>query len=105
MMSITTVERGSLRQYTIETRASWLVAATAVGIASVSLGAPYIAVVALKPMADDLGSARSVPALAFALAQFGSAFGGVMMGWAAERIRPVVIGGAARISAILWSAT
>ena len=54
---------------TIETRASWLVGSTAVGIAAVSLGAPYIAVVALKPIAADLGSARSVPALAFALAR------------------------------------
>jgi MFS family permease len=41
-----------------------------------------------------------VPALAFALAQLGSAFGGVIMGRAAERvgIRPVVIGGALMIA-------
>jgi hypothetical protein len=40
MISITTAERGALRQHSIETRASWLVASTTVGIASVSLGAP-----------------------------------------------------------------
>jgi MFS family permease len=100
MMSITTAERGALRLGSIDTGASWLVASTAVGIASVSFGAPYIVVVALKPIAADLGSARSGPALAFAMAQFGSAFGGIMMGWATERIgiRPVVIGGALMIA-------
>lgn len=100
MMSITTAECGALRPGSVDTGASWLVASTAVGIASVSFGAPYIAVVALKPIAADLGSVRSVPALAFAMAQLGSALGGIMMGWATERIgiRPVVIGGALMIA-------
>src|SRR5437764_2865295 len=84
----------------IDSRASWTVALTALGIYTVSFGAPYITVVALKPIAAELGSARSVPALAFALAWFGSAAGGIMMGWLAERIgiRPVVIGGALMIA-------
>src|SRR5438105_6369927 len=84
----------------IESRASWIVALTALGIYTVSFGAPTITVVALKPIAAELGSARSVPALAFALAWFGSAAGGIMMGWLAERIgiRPVVIGGALMIA-------
>jgi hypothetical protein len=76
MMSMTTAGRAACRQYTIETRASWLAASTAVGIASVSFGEPYIAVVAPKPIAADLGSARSVPALAFTPVLLGSAFGG-----------------------------
>jgi MFS family permease len=44
-----------------------------------------------------------VPALAFALAYFGSAVGGVIMGYAAERvgIRLVVIGGALMIALAL----
>jgi MFS family permease len=84
----------------VESRASWAVALTALGIYSVSFGAPTITVVALKPIAAELGSARSVPALAFALAWFGSATGGVMMGWLAERIgvRWTVIGGALMIA-------
>src|SRR5438270_13692170 len=45
-----------------------------------------ITVVALKPIAAELGGARSVPALAYSLAWFGSALGGVAMGWLAERI-------------------
>ena len=84
----------------VESRASWAVALTALGIYSVSFGAPTITVVALKPIAAELGSARSVPALAFALAWFGSAAGGIMMGWLAERIgvRWTVIGGALMIA-------
>lgn len=83
----------------VETRASWVVALTALGIYTVSFGAPTITVVALKPIAAELGGARSVPALAFSLAWLGSAVGGVAMGWAAERIgvRWTVMFGAAMI--------
>jgi MFS family permease len=63
----------------VDSRASWAVALTALGIYTVSFGAPYITVVALKPIAAELGSARSVPALAFALAWLGSAVGGIGM--------------------------
>src|SRR3954453_3155509 len=100
-MSVTSAaERGALRPDTIETRASWVVALTALGIYSVSFGAPLITVVALKPIAAELGSARSVPALAFSLAWFGAAVGGIGMGWLAERIgmRWGVVGGALSIA-------
>jgi MFS family permease len=100
-MTVTSAaERGALRPDTIESRASWVVALTALGIYSVSFGAPTITVVALKPIAAELGSARSVPALAFSLAWFGSAVGGIGMGWIAERIgvRWVVMSGAVMIA-------
>ena len=97
----TTQSRPGLRLDTIETRASWVVALTALGIYAVSFGAPGITVVALKQIAADLGSTRSVPSLAFSLAWFGAAVGGVGMGWLAERIgiRWVVVGGAFSIAA------
>jgi len=79
-------ERAAPRPASVETRASWVIALTALGIYTVSYGAPVITVVALKPIAAELGGARSVPALAFALAWLGSAAGGVAMGWVAERI-------------------
>ena len=92
--------RSGLAAPTIESRASRAVALTALGIYSVSFGAPVITVVALKPIAAELGSPRSVPALAFALAWFGSAAGGIAMGWLAERlgIRWTVIGGSLMIA-------
>jgi MFS family permease len=69
-------------------------------------GAATIAVVALRPIAIDLGGARSVPALAYSLAWLGAACGGIVMGPLAERIgtsRTVLIG-AAMIAAGLWIA-
>jgi MFS family permease len=70
----------------IETRASWVVAFTAVAVMSIAYGAPYVAVVALKQIAGELGSARSVPALAYSLAWVGAAVGGIGMGRIADRI-------------------
>ena len=46
---------------TIETRRSWFVAWSALGILCISLGAPLITVVALKPIAAEFGYIRSVP--------------------------------------------
>src|SRR5262245_55640236 len=74
------------RATTIETGASWVVALTALGVYSVSFGAPTITVVALKPIAAELGGARSAPALAYSLAWLGSGLGGIGMGWVAGRI-------------------
>jgi MFS family permease len=70
----------------IETRTSWVVAFTALVVMSIAYGAPFVSVVALKQIAAELGSARSVPALAYSLAWLGSAFGGVAMGRIADRI-------------------
>jgi MFS family permease len=89
------------RTGTIETRRSWLVAWLALGILCVSLGAPLITVVALKPIAAEFGNIRSVPALSYSLAWFGSAAGGIAMGLVAERVgvRWTVIFGAVMIAA------
>src|SRR3954469_23918488 len=45
----------------------------------------WIAVVALKPIAAEVGGVRSVPSFATALAWFGSGLGGIGMGWLADR--------------------
>ena len=70
----------------VETRASWIAATASLGVMSVAFGAPYIAVVALKPIAADFGGGRSVPALCYSLAWLGSAVGGLIMGRVAEWI-------------------
>jgi len=46
----------------VESRASWTVAFAALGVLSFAYAAPLIAVVAMKPIAAELGSARTVPA-------------------------------------------
>src|SRR5580765_6982783 len=70
----------------IETRKSWVVAFTALAVMSIAYGAPFVAVVSLKQIAAELGSARSVPALAYSLAWLGAAVGGIGMGRIADRI-------------------
>ncbi len=85
----------------VETPASWLVACTVVAILAITSGTPWVLVVALKPVAAELGVARSVPALAGALAVLGAGFGGIAMGWLAERygVRRVVLAGTAMVCA------
>lgn len=83
----------------IETRTSWVTACVALAILSISYGAPLVAVVALKPIAAELGVTRSAPTLAGSFAYLGAGFGGILMGWTAERIgtKPVVMFGSCMI--------
>lgn len=85
----------------IETRASWVVAIAALAILSIAYGGPLLSAIALKPIAADLGTPRSAPALAAALAYIGAGLGGILMGWLSERIgiRAIVIFGATMIAA------
>ena len=85
----------------IETRASWAVAMAAVAILSFAFGAPLIVVIALKPIAADLGAERAVPALASSLAFLGAGAGGILMGWLSGRIgmRAVAMIGAVMVGA------
>src|SRR5215469_17120499 len=71
---------------TIESRRSWIVAGCALGVLSVSFGAPTITMVALKPIAASFGGARTVPSACYALAWLGSSVGGIAMGQLAERV-------------------
>ena len=97
----------SARPLSIESRASWVVAVTVLGLMSISFGAPLVGVVGLQPIAQALGGERSVPALAGALAWFGSAVGGIVMGRIADRIgvRWTVMFGASMIGAGLAVST
>ena len=101
MTSASAAGRAAATTDSVETRYSWVVAVAALGILSVSFGAPTITVVALKPIAADLGGVRSVPALCYALAWLGSAAGGIVMGQIAERVgvRWTVMFGALMIAA------
>jgi MFS family permease len=93
-------ERRWAGRATVETRGSWVVCVTALGVAAVSFGAAAIPVVALKAIAADLGGERSVPALAYSFAWLGASIGGIPMGRLAERfgIRWTVMGGATMIA-------
>ncbi len=92
---------------TIETRYSWVVATVALACLASSFGGLWIVSVGLKAIAADAGNARSVPALAAALAWLGSGLGGIAMGPIATRhgIRWTVIFGAIMIGVGLCVST
>jgi len=81
----------------VETRQSWIIAAVALAVLTISYGAPLVTVVAMKPIAAEFGTARSAPALAVSLTYLGAGLGGILMGWVAGRLgvrRVVVVCGA-----------
>jgi MFS family permease len=83
----------------VETRASWTVATVVLVILTLSFGAPWITIVALKSIAAETDGLRSVPALATSLAWLGFGIGGIVMGHIAEKVgvRWTVIFGAVMI--------
>src|SRR5579885_3434382 len=85
-------------QESVEDRRSWVVAIASTVIVFVGWGTIYIIVVNLKPIAADLGVARSVPSLAYSLAYFGTGLGGIAAAWWADRagaMAPALLGSVA----------
>jgi MFS family permease len=70
----------------VETAQSWRVAFTALAVLMMVFGGAWITTVALKDIAAESGGARSVPALASALAWLAAGAGGILMGRVAEKI-------------------
>jgi MFS family permease len=93
--------------HAIDGKEAWTAAGGALVILAFTFGAPWITVVALKTIAAEADGARSVPALASALAWFGSGFGGIVMGQIAERVgvRWTVMLGALMVAAGLSLST
>src|SRR3974390_3679650 len=69
-----------------ETKTSWVVASVALFILTMSYGAAWIAVVALKDIANEVGGTRPIPALASAVAWLGSGAGGIIMSRIADKV-------------------
>ncbi len=80
-------------QESIESRSSWVAAGLTLAILSISYGSPLLIVVGLKPMTAAMATERSVLALAGSLVWVGTGFGGIPMGWLADRIgiRAIVV--------------
>ncbi len=69
----------------VETRASWTIAFATTTMLALAAGAPLTVVIGLVPIAEDLGTGRSLPSLATSLAYLGTGVGGVMCGLLAAR--------------------
>jgi MFS family permease len=91
----------------IESRSSWVTASAALITMMMAFGAAWITAVALKDIAAEAGGARTVPALASALAWLCSGAGGIMMGRIADKVgtRWTVICGALMIGTGLTIST
>ena len=79
----------------VETSYGWVVVFASLALHSISLGAPTILFVALKPIAADLDTVRAVPSLAYSLLMIGTGIGGVAMGRWMDRhgvMQPVLFG-------------
>ncbi|UYN96844.1 MAG: MFS transporter [Enhydrobacter sp.] len=85
----------------LDSRTAWITASAALAVMSIGYGAPLVTVVAMKPIAAELETARSGPATVVAVSYIGSAFGGIVAGWLAGRlgVRRVVLFGAAMVAA------
>ena len=85
----------------IDGREAWGVTVASMIIASLAFGAPYVVIVALKPIGVDFGGYRSVPSAAASLAMLGTGVGGLLMSWLAERagVRSVVVIGGLMVCA------
>ncbi len=95
------------RPPSIEGRGSWFAAGVTLAILSISYGSPLLIVVGMKPIQADLGTERSVIALAGSLVWVGTGLGGIPMGWLADRIgiRAVIAIGAVAMAAGLAIST
>ncbi|MCX7367158.1 MAG: MFS transporter [Alphaproteobacteria bacterium] len=84
----------------LDSRTAWITAWAALAVMSIGYGAPLVVVVAMKPIAGELVTARSGPSGAAALSYIGSAFGGILAGWLAGKfgVRSVVLLGAAMVA-------
>ena len=79
----------------VETSYGWVVVLASLALHGISLGAPTMLFVALKPIAADLETARAIPSLAYSLMMIGAGFGGIAMGWWMDRrgvMEPVLFG-------------
>ena len=85
----------SQREPSIEIRYGWGILIASLIIHTIGLGAPNILFVTLKPIAEDLGTARAVPSFAYSLLMLGTGIGGIGMGWWLDKrgvMQPVLFG-------------
>ena len=74
----------------VDSAYAWRLAFVSMFCIGLGGGAIYLPVVALKEIAAEFGDRRAVPSLAYMLGFLAMGFGGVMMGWLADRTSPRV---------------
>lgn len=91
----------------IDSAYAWARVFASLAIMAVGFAGLYSIVVALKPVAADLGATRGGVSLAYAVLFTGFGFGGIVMGWWSDRIGtmwPVLAGSVAIAAGLLLAA-
>ena len=91
----------------IDSAYAWARVFASLAIMGVGFAGLYSIVVALKPVAADLGATRGGVSLAYAVLFTGFGFGGIVMGWWSDRIGtmwPVLAGSVAIAAGLLLAA-
>jgi len=100
--------RSSARVTSVEQPYGWVVVLVSMTMMAVALGAPYLVIVALKPIAAEFGWPRAVPSLCYALVLLGAGLGGLVMGRWADRagiLPPALLGALGIASGAWWAST
>ena len=87
----------------IDSAYAWVRVAASLTILTVGFGGLYSIVVALKPVAIDLGATRGEVSFAYAVLFTGFGFGGILMGWWTDRVGimwPTLVGSIALASGL-----
>jgi MFS family permease len=69
----------------IETPYGWVVVVASNLLVATAIGATYLIIVSLKPIAAEFDWPRSIPSLAYAVAMLGAGIGGIVMGYWSDR--------------------
>ena len=92
----------------VERPYGWVVVLVSMTMMAVALGAPYLVVVALKPIAAEFDWPRAAPSLCYALVLLGGGVGGLIMGHWADRVGvlpPALLGALGTGLGAWWAST
>ena len=91
----------------IDSAYAWMRVFASLAIMAIGFGGLYSIVVALKPVAAELGASRGGVSFAYAALFAGFGFGGILMGWWSDRVGtmwPALTGSIAMASGLLLAA-
>ncbi len=92
----------------VERPYGWIVVCASVVMMAVGMGATYLVVVGLKPIAIEFGWPRAVPSLCYSLVMMGAGLGGLAMGRWADHAGigpPTLVGSLAIPLGAWWAST
>ncbi|NKB58397.1 MAG: MFS transporter [Alphaproteobacteria bacterium] len=85
----------------VETAYGWVVVVASHLLVATAIGATYLIIVSLKPIAAEFDWPRSIPSLAYAVAMLGAGIGGIVMGYWSDRRG---LGGVSLLGAVMVGA-